>query len=317
MWNINLDNPEGSFCFDSMMLALLKHYGLESKLYLLKKYYSSYISGSGLLAERLKISDETVSVKVLRELIGVELKYREKKDISDIYSFLVSELEKYPVGVFADPFYCSWTPLYNKAHFNHYFLILHIDNRSRHCTCGDIYYPGTGLISIPVDELLELGKWFVSAEPGPPPDLTKEAVFSVMNETIFIDHEEAINEERLTFMKLLEENFDISAEIGDISNADTSKLLLKLKIIAEDKYSFIQGLQYVEKKFGPSGFQNVCTDILASADKFEFLKGFLIKSTIKNRLDMDKLKQIINNIYDLDISITNAMKKLLSRKGSI
>ncbi|OPX45136.1 hypothetical protein CLHUN_10230 [Ruminiclostridium hungatei] len=317
MWNINLDNLEGNFCFDSMILALLKHYGLESKLYLLKKYYSSYISGSGPLAERLKISDETVSAKVLRELIGVELKYRGKKDISDIYSFLISELEKYPVGVFADPFYCSWTPLYKKAHFNHYFLILDIDSRRKHCTCADIYYPGTGLISMPVDELLDLGKWFVSFEAGPPPELTKGEVFRFMNETLFIGHEESINDERLSFMKLLEEKFELSSEIGDISNADTSKLLLKLKIIAGDKNAFIQGLQYVEKKFGLSGLDNVCTDLLASADKFEFLKGFLIKSTIKNRLDMDKLKQIINSIYDLDISITNAMQKILSRNGII
>lgn len=122
-WDIHPNTDIFDDCFDSIIAALAEYYGYDSMLLKLGCYSFKFIE-SDYLNKKNFHSKVTRGVSI--RMTAIELLCMEKEVVQyhkdSMHDNIISELEKHPVIVEVDPFYCKWADFYQKNHWMHNFI---------------------------------------------------------------------------------------------------------------------------------------------------------------------------------------------------
>jgi hypothetical protein len=310
MWNICFNRIENSNCYQLLLLAVARHFKRPYNTIKLNSYYPQYFAPDiqtlkNSIAERYYLDFTTAYNRFCR--IGIEF-YRR---VGELTALLKTELNNAPVGIFADPFDCYWTTMYQKVHYSHAMLITGIDSENEHYLCRDIYYPQLGEIRLTGDELSSLQKSLFTFIIGEPKTITAEQKIGFLKNMFEAISDSEIETEQCAINNYFLHRFSIRDEIGDTADIKSSILLLNLLWIAEDKAAFASALLELNTVLKKGVFDSVAEMVLYSRDLFGTLRAVLLKSAVADTINPQSTLKIINEIYETDRCIINEMRELL------
>lgn len=306
MYNITLPENSSSNCFDSVIYSLLKYYNFDYEAYNIDYFYTDYYR---ILSNNIiySICRGNSHANILKDIYDVDLVFEDRNESSNLFEIICNLLKNRPIGITIDPYYCHWSPFYQKTHYSHIILIVDIDYYDKKYVCFDVHFNSVDYVKVDFDVINKnYNRYFIFD-------------FNEVNE---LRIELAINKINIV-LDNFNDNLDIKkAEMADYfmmndkkmlfpENIETSIPLINLMWIAEDKKHFQIALKYIENKIQKSLFPSIYELLSISERNFLLLKSVLIKYVMTGVLREDKLKSIINQIFDTDAIVVDKMKHIL------
>lgn len=143
---ISIPENSSSNCFDSIIYSLLKYFGFDYEAYNVKYFYTDYYSTSPkdliYCIRRGKINSD-----ILKDIFNVDLTFTERNKTTNLYDLIREKT----AGIIIDPYYCYWSPFYNKAHYSHVILIVDVDYQNKKYICFDVHFDTIGYVEVDID----------------------------------------------------------------------------------------------------------------------------------------------------------------------
>jgi len=283
-----------SNCDDSIYYSLLKHFNLNYQAYNIKYFYNDYFTFSpNDLTNCIKRGK--VQWDIWSEFYGINLSFTNKNKSTDLNQLVTGRDANKPIVISIDPFYCYWSPFYQKAHYFHLLLIVEVKNNKY--KCFDVYYNTVGYVEVDCDFIEKhYNKYFIF-DFNHSHELKIELLINKIKVLLnnFDDDLDSKKKEMSDYF-LLNDRKILFAD-----NLDTSSLLMHLLWIAEDKKHFQIALKYIEDAFNKSIFTKVFELLLDSSNKFKLLKSVLTKYALTGVIKKEKIDHIISNIFSNDM----------------
>jgi len=306
MHEIKLTENCSSNCFDSGIYSLLKYNSLEYEAYNIKCFYTDYYKPYPNSSKNF-IGRKNSNAKYLKSLFNVDLSFKDIVESDNLLKIVCDSLNENPMGIIIDPFYCHWSPFYNKTHYSHAILIVGVDSANKIYICFDVHFNEVGYIEIDFDVLNNTAEkcFFINFKDKN--NITLESLISKLLSSLErFDNDLAAQKSKMAncFTKA-----DKEALFSE--SLETSASLINLMWIAEDKNHFSIALKYIENKIGKEVFSSIYKLLENSERDFLLLKSLLTKYAITGVLKKDKLENIISQIYETDALIVKEMKIIL------
>ena len=302
MYNLTLPKNCSSNCFDSIFYSLLKYFGYDYKIYNIKYYYNNYYN-----THSHDICRGNSSLNILKGVYGITTLFNDRKYMINIFDIVCTSLNKTPVGIVIDPYYCHWSPFFQKSHHNHAFLIVDIDYYNKQYICFDVHYNSTGYIKVDFDLINNhLIRYFTFRFNN-----TNEISFQLVLkkiETIVNSFDNNIDSKKAELFNYFTQT---SRAILFPNGIVTSPVLINLMWIAEDKKHSQILFKYLEEKTNQFNFASVYELLTDSERKFTLLKTILMKYAMTGMLKESTLKNIIDQIFDTDVLMISELKNIL------
>lgn len=303
MHEIKIPKDSSSDCFDSIVYAMLKYLGYDYEAYNIKYFYTDYYCTSDNCIIRCEGERN-----ILKSIYNISLISKDKGASFDLSKEIANLLNRFPIGIFIDLYYCPWSPFYNKKYFSHCLLIVDVDYENKKYICFDVYFNKIGYVKVDMSIILEHYESYFIFDCEKTTEVNIELLLEEINYSLKKYDSNTIKKslELYNFLKNTDKNILFPEDL------DTSIHLINLMWIMEDKKHFPIALRYIEKRLGVVAFTQIY-ELLSSSEKmFSILISILIKYSMTGVLKEEKLKSIINQIYLIDDLIVNKMKNLLS-----
>jgi len=306
MYEIKLPENCSSNCFDSSIYSLLKYNGLEYEAYNIKyfytDYYESYLDDSKYFIGR-RNSDEDY----LKSLFNVNLSFKDITESEDLLKIVCDSLSENPIGIVIDPYYCHWSPFYNKTHYSHVFLIVDVDYINKKYKCFDVHFNDVGYVDFDFDILNSKAKKYFFADFKNKSDINLESMINKLLSSLDCFDSDLIAKKSKMISSFTKNDKDVLFS----ETLETSISLINLMWIAEDKKHFPFALKYIENKIKKAVFSSIYELLKNSERDFLLLKSLLTKYAVTGVLKEAKIESIVTQIYEADALIVKEMKKIL------
>lgn len=312
MWTVEFLETASSNCVDNMMASMTRLMCEHHQLYNIKYFYLKYFYSSR------KTISRTSSYEFIDNVLGMKFENIKIKDLDiNLGEAINANINISPVGVMLDPYDCYWSPFYKKNHWYHMVLILDINGNDKNLTCFDAYYPTMGYISIPLNDLEAIANRIVTFEFKHPThnyvDLSIEYIKNAIK-----NYDTKSSESEMADFSDFIKNEVKPTEISQDGDFTTSKLLIQLSWVVEDRNNFISGLRYLENLSGKHIFDKVYPLLEHSYKQFMLLKTILMKYSVTQKMNNKKIDSIIQDIYRTDMliifNLQNAFKGVIHNK---
>lgn len=307
MWKLDFINSISHSCMEAITVPILKSMNSPYHLFNTIYFYTHYFDDYSKRLRRNKFED------FVEKLFGLKMNIIDFKNNCDSFlDIIFSEINKFPVGVMVDPYYCYWTNFYQKDHWSHALLIVDVNNK-KIFTCFDVHYPSKGYIYLSAKQLETMADkfiFFIYKERNH--NFISVAVEQIQDQINQYNKKDLIDERDSLIKYLTLESKSLEITTSDI---EVSKDLMGLMWIAEDKKNFTVSMKYIEKQNNESIFYDVYHLFDESNQLFLMLKSLMMKYAISGVLKKEKLESIIYNIYALDeiavCELQKAIQKLI------
>ena len=303
MYEITIPENSSSNCFDSVFCSLLKYFGFEYEAYNIKYFYTEYYDS---VRNRIYRGKSEANI-LLKDIYGIDLIFRDKNGSDDLLEIIRASAYNRPTGIVIDPYYCYWSPFYQKSHYFHMLLIAGIDYSEKKYICFDVHFDSVGYIKVDFDILNNNYKRYFAFGFEKPHEVKLESMTATIQGILdaFDGNLEAKEAELFDYFTKNDRQ-----ELFP-KNLETSVPLINLMWIVEDKKNFPIALRYIENKTKKSVFSQVFELLAASEKEFTILKIALIKYAMSGILREDILKSMISQIFETDAKIVERMKYAL------
>lgn len=302
MYNLTLPENCSSNCFDSIIYSALKYFNFDYEVYNIKYLYTNYFSNNIQTIVR-GYSPEFV----LKDIYNIDLLYKYKDDSDNLLEIVTDLLNNYPVNIIVDPYYCYWSPFYQKTHWSHILLIVDVDYINKQYVCFDVHYNSRGYIRVDFDVINNHVIRYFIIDFGEVKKIKPEFIVDKMN-IIIDDFDDNIDSKKAELLSYLTHNDRDSLFPEGI---ETSTMLICLMWIAEDKNNAQHLLEYIEANISSYNFSKVYELLLKSKQNFSLLKFTLMRYATTGILKEYNLKNIIDQIFDTDVLMINELKNIL------
>lgn len=311
IWNMDIQKIEFSSCFDSITKMILDHFNFDCNILKLENFYTAYIKANPGQKESVtgKLSRGCSLVDSAEYFYGLKAEYLsvENVNVHDEISRLIKDM---PVGVYCDPFFCKWSPLYQHEHWGHIILIVDIDFEKNIYTCVDVYYFKAGYIKLTFDEMEKLCSRIVRYQFNA---VNRNHYDAVMD--FFRNHirnvKKNVAEDNGLFIRSFTEELSLS-DIGEPDKLEKSILLIKLLWAAEDKGLFLDGLRHIERIYYERNlFESVYEPVSKVKQKFIVLSNLLMRNAIMGTLQYSIISDIVKEICALDNEILEQLESIV------
>ena len=310
MEKIELPQSCSSHCYDCIFYSLLKYYNHDYKAYALKYFYTDYIvpaEGLGNVLTRGKYYNH--HRYIFQNVYNISITSINIEDPLIIVETICSLSKEYQVIIDIDPYYCYWTTFYNRSHINHAILILDIDYLNNEFICFDVYFNSVGYIKLSFETVKRHCKELYKCNFKTENELIIDSLLrTVYNSTD--SFEDNLSRKKLELINYFLLNEQLITSLKDI---ETSMLLINLLWISEDKKNFSIGLRYLEEKVEKLNFSTVYGLLESSSQHFYILRSLIIKSSITGQLKKEKLKEIVDQLLEMDALTVLQLKSVLNR----
>lgn len=305
MWYLQSANKSTYNCFQFLIATISKHYGYDYRLIMLELWGFLYDNAeNGTIGDKLKLywNSKIKRRKYLLNYHGLSFDIIAIENL-DIENIIHINLLNNPVALYIDSFICPWVPFYQKLHRAHAIFIL-----------GEKYGKYIFLDQYSNEQgINKIDKCFV-----------KRAALSIIvfnkNENKSLFNLKCLIKENLDdwkqfgmsnyelFLLDMKNNFNIEKEIVD--DPVSSKLIMLLKNIAEDRVNFIEAIELFEEQLivNLSIIKNHLTDIYV---RYEKLRAYIIKCSFSRRsCNIETIINELDNIYLQEQKIYKLMQIL-------
>ncbi len=304
-----IPEDSSSNCYDCLCYSLLKYYHFDYKAYNIKYFYTEYLSQDmPFICRNIPLDDYSNSI------VWISVNdYYKKEDTISLVSVVEEKIQEGPIGIEIDPYYCWWSPFYQKEHFSHKLLIIGINHTKCKFICFDVYFTKFGYIEVDFNILEDnYQSYFMFNLPNPQPVPIKVLLqyLTYMLENFNVN----LTQKKESMLHIFTENSRQSLFPGEIAS---SILLVNLMWIAEDKKHFPIALRYLEERLHKNVFDAVYEPLRTSEQAFTLLRFSLMKYAMTGVLREADLKKRINQIYDTDAIIVEKLRDSLKQIGSL
>lgn len=282
-----------SDCYDGVWYSLLKYYEFDYEIYNIKYLYPKYyiVNNDKIFFKR----QENVCGDILKDIYDIDVSFIDRSEATDLINIAEKTIKNKPIGVFVDPYYCSWSTFYRKAHYNHIILIVDIDYINYKYICFDIYYNSVGYVKMDIDILQKYYSKYFVFEYKKINIINFDLLINKTNKIIDCFHQnQDYDIDRITYI--------LSNCIADfsVSTLRTNTTLVNLQKISEDRINFsifLRRLGRLKKSFS---FSDVYDLLNLSNQELLILKSLLTKFIIKKKMKEDEMRMVLKRIYEVD-----------------
>ena len=315
MYDITILENSSSNCFDSVIYSLLKRYNFDYEAYNIKYFYTDYYEPLNYTTMRIKRGK--FYPNILKDIFGINVVVKDSEESNNLLETIRNPLKNTPIGITIDPYYCHWSPFYQKAHYSHMVLIVDIDWQDRKYVCFDVHFNSVGYAKIDFDTVNKNFRQYFIFDFKETHELNSELIMAKINAILAhtLNNFNGNSAEKTTELV----SYFASNDRKELfpANLETSIPLINLMWIAEDKRHFPIALKYIERKAQKSIFSSVYGLLVASEKSFALLRSVLIKYAVSGVFREETLKNIIAQIYDTDALIVEHMKTALKEINCI
>lgn len=305
MYNLTIPENSSSNCYDCIFYSFLKYFKFDYEMYNISYFYTEYYSENGRYIYRGKNC-----IDFIRDCYGVDINYYSKTKTDNLSEIVMKALEHSPVGIAIDPYHCSWSPFYQKAHYTHALLIVDVNWNDKKYIFFDVHYGKAGYIEVDFDVLDKYCiRYFIfcfSKGNEVKLPLFISHIYSTINS---FNYNSAMKSEQL--LSYFTQNDREVLFHGGVSGIETSVPLINLMWIAEDKKHFPIALKSIENRLQKDIFRPIYELASISERSFTILKSMLMKYAITGVLRENSLRNIITQIYETDVLTIESMKNIL------
>lgn len=305
MYNLTIPENSSSNCYDCIFYSFLKYFKFDYEMYNISYFYTEYYAENGRYIYRSKNS-----TAFIRDSFGIDIIYYRKKETDNLGEVVRKALEDSPVGIVIDPYYCSWSPFYQKAHYNHALLVVDGKWNDKKYICFDVHYGTAGYIEVDFDVLDKYCISYFLFSFSRVNEIKLPWLISNMSSTIkSFNYDTSLKIEQL--LSYFRQNSRDALFPGGASGIETSVPLINLMWIAEDKKHFPIALKSIENRLQKDIFRPIYELASVSERSFTILKSMLMKYAITGVLRENSLRNIITQIYETDVLTIESMKNIL------
>ena len=311
MFKITIPENSSSNCFDCVIYSLLKYFGFDYKAYNIKYFYTDYFDSSLNDSNYyLRRGESCEKILILKDIYNIDLIITKKNKDIDLFEIINNTIKNKPIAVTIDPYYCYWSPFYNKTHNYHVILIVDIDYEEKKYICFDVHFNTVGYVKIDFDIINNNFKCYYIFNFNSQNEIKLDAMIKIINLPLNIfDRDLDLKKSEMINCLTMNESKLISPDY-----LETSMSLINLMWIAEDKKHFSIFLKYIEKKIEKPVFSSIYKLLSSSEKSFLLAKSILTKYAITGRLKENELRSIIDQIIDIDAltvdQIINVFKEI-------
>lgn len=305
MYMLTIPDNSSSNCFDCVFYSYLKYLRLDYEAYNFQYFYTNYYN------EKIgRIVRGKVYGNILNTLYQIQIRSCwQNKAILPLYNIIINGIKEGPVGVTIDPYFCHWSPFYQKAHYSHALLVVDVDERTETCVCFDVHYNSSGYVKVPLDVLDKNHMDVFTFHHQEMQSLTLEKGLDYLKMTLEYD----FGDFNIKKEQMLQYFLQNGREVLFPNGIETSISLINLMWIAEDKRHFPIALKWLEQRWNKKIFTPVYELAILSEKSFMLLKSLLIKYAITNSLKERSLYNVIDRIFELDMITIEQIKRILRK----
>jgi len=239
-------NKETYSCVQDMVYTISKFYECDYQMLLLESWGFKYDNKQNKLSERLKFAwqgDLSRREYLLSKYHGILFKYKhEQSYMNNIFNYI----DETRLGVYWDTFDCEWLPSYKKAHGGHFCIVTNYDDNYVYCI--DQFSKCCNDIVVPV-RLLSCNKGFIVIKKNTHSDEYKVSEYiDELSKTAKDFKDKGCLDQCKMFLCDIQNKDMLYDELFVNDDPNSSKFLLQLKYIANDKLNFIEVLNYIEER---------------------------------------------------------------------
>ena len=305
MYNLTLPENCSSNCFDGVIYSTLKYFNLDYEIYNIKYLYTDYYD-----IQTNKIYRGNYPVDILRYIYFIDISFKDRRNSDGLVKIVSDLLNKASVGIVIDPYYCHWSPFYQKAHYTHVLLIVDIDFNNSKYVCFDVHYNSTGYIKVDFDVINNNYIRYFTFDLKDIIEIRPEVIIDSIKSLVDNFNYNIDSKKAELFNYITQTDRDVLFPEG----IETSKMLINLMWIAEDKKHSKILFKYLENRTDKYDFVHIYELLSASEQRFTFLKTILIKYAMTGVLKEESLKNTTNKIFDTDVLMINELKNILGGK---
>jgi hypothetical protein len=289
---------------------MLKYFNYDYQAYNIKYFNNDYYEYSP--------NDVSNSIKrnktywnILKEFYNIELNFISKNTSFSLRDIARESIQIGPIAVSIDPYYCAWSPFYQKDHYFHLLLI--VGMKDEKYTCFDVYYNTQGYVEVDCDLIDEHYEKYQVFQFPSKPIITTEMMLHRIKTTAneFDDNTDKKINDMYNYFLSNDKNMIFPGSL------ETSNILMNLLWIAEDKKHFQIALKYIDQRLDQCHFFTLYELLSTSENYFKLLKAMITKYAIVGIMKEEKLKDLIQNIFYTDEKIiVNIRLALENAEGS-
>lgn len=293
MWELELSNKKTYNCFQFLVSSIAKHYGCDYRLMMLELWGFQYTpkDSHARIGDKLGLiwANKLDQRKQLLEHHGLTFIVNSRK--RNLLAAIEQKLNAAPVAVYLDSFICPWLPYYRKQHRPHALFLT--GKTGEDYAFVDQFigeHNSNGLVNASfIEKNITSVIEFKRVTPQ------KEQVQALLLK--FIRDWEITGFVQLSaFIQDMGNSLNISLEIGD--DPISSKLIMYLKNLADDRVNFIEALNYMEELYSVD-IQVVKENLIQLNLAYLRLRAYLIKCSISNHPPQKHhITEELSNIYN-------------------
>lgn len=300
MWEVKLKHKDRYNCFQNIIYTMSSFYNTNYQMMMLELWGFKYnYSACGAIGDKLSLcwlGNLTTRSELLEKYHGFGFDYKKSKE--NLIGEISNSLKISPVGVYIDSFICDWVPFYRKQHRGHICLLLGEEENKYLFIDG--FCMENEIKSIDKIFIEKNCKDYVTFYKNDSTEVHCSYYFTEINKVIRTCLDNNMFEQYEKFIYDMINKLDLSVEICDNNDPIQSKLIMYLKNISDDRFNFIEALEYIERNTNliltePKEY------LLNISKGFEMLRAYLIKCSFTRREpDHLKIKLELSNIIEME-----------------
>ena len=298
-------------CVQDMVYTISKFYGCDYQMLLLESWGFKYDNRKKKLSECLKFAWEGDLLRreyLLSNYHALLFKYERKQSYMKNLSNYLDETR---LGVYWDTFDCEWLPSYRKIHGGHFCIVTDFDDSYMYCI--DQFSKCCNDIKIPVSHLVYNEGFVIIEKIAYQNEHKSHEYIDELSKTANDFKNKGCLEQCREFVLDMQKEDMLYEELFTNDDPSSSKFLLQLKYIANDKLNFIEALNYIEEK------TVICLDESKSLlydlnQRYNRLRMIIIKSIILRHMPrMNSIQEICKSIEEGEEKVLNSVVQTIKK----
>lgn len=276
MWNVKMKSKKQYNCFQNVIYTMASFYEKTHVMMLMELWgFKYHLNRGNILGDRISLpwmGQYERRNYLLSEYHGFG--FREQSSGTESSIDIVDSLDESPVGIYIDSYYCDWTSYYQVQHREH--IVLCLGEKEELFFCIDDTYQDGHMFTISKEFVNKHCKHYLTfylleqvVQKHNFADELKTLVTQVENQQMFAQYESF----RMDMMHKLNLMNEMEKESN---NPVTARLFMIMKNIADDRYNFVEALEYIESNVG-FNFTKSKNNLLDISKRYEKLRSYLIR----------------------------------------
>lgn len=265
------------------------NFGYLKKECTLREKIDEFLSSNRLLNVRSR-----VQMELLRMYAGINIQWRKCSNPKKELEWIYLNAKRYSIAIHIDVYWCQWTPMYQKAHCDHYCLVT--DVTPTHLICLDPYN-GNKQYPLSLTDFLSGVRGVVTLECIPiyeEPNLSK-LIFESVNRVKYDKDGKSDFEAMADFIEEIFMYDRLKEYIESDKDVYTSALIRRLTQIANGRKKFSRLLKSILNEDGYKHMENYSIQFDDIAKKWEYIRNITLKLYLGG-CKKDDVTQIIDRL---------------------